>query len=66
MVVMTRQITREQYNEANTSKLELESLIITVAKEMKHEVAGYGCYKPHTYEYNGKYFVSWDRLESCD
>ena len=57
MVHIEYEISKEDYEKAKDNPLAIISETV---------IMGYGCYCPKVYEDNGKYYLSYDRGDSCD
>lgn len=58
MVSVKREITEEEYKKA------LEEGPRSIVSEAV--ICGYGCYGATVSEYDGKYYLSYERGDSCD
>ena len=68
MLVKTiRNISEEDYNKLLIcSKEEVKDFVLEIANKSPFPAFGYGFYSPNFYEEDGRYFVSWERWNSCD
>ena len=68
MLVKTiKNISEEDYNKLlKCSKEEIYEFVLEIANNSMVKPCAYGFYSPRFFEENGRYFVSWERWDSCD
>lgn len=66
MVRMIEEIPEPDYWKILTGYIKQQDYVTDLAIRSGYHPAGYGLYNPSIFKKNDKFYITWERLASCD